>query len=91
MALDSSIIRKEDVHPIKDFSKFKDFRNSLQGQTSIIEDDESMTDNSIESWCSAKESQDSKSYYDCIQDSKFLSNDLILSSSVTSFFISTIW
>ena len=88
----AQFIRIEDVQPIKDFSKFfKGIRNSCEETIEsrlLSEDDESMTDYSIDSWYSAQESPEIINYYDCIQDSKFLSNDLILSSSVTSLYLS---
>lgn len=83
----AQFVRIQDVHSVKDLSTFirKGLRSSLENQVTPIDEDDL---DSNESWHSARESVESLNYYDCLENPKFLSNELILSSNVTSIFLS---
>lgn len=83
----AQFIRIQDVHTIKDLSVFfKDgVRSSVEKQT---DSDQDLDSN--ESWHSAIESVESLNYYDCMEDPHFLSKELILSTNVTSIFLSEV-
>lgn len=79
-------VRIQDVQAIRDLEKFlkKGVNSLLENQ----EEDLDSNDSSNESWQSARESLESLNYYDCIDDPKCFSKELILSSNVTSLFLS---
>lgn len=80
----AQFISIEDVQTVQNLSSF--LRMGVKNSSQISQDES--IDDSTESWHSASESEEDVNYYDCIEDPKFLSRHLILSSSVTSIFLS---
>ena len=79
-------IRKEDLQLISDLSGFLNGGVVCSFDQDFMDLD-SCSDDSIESWHTDRESIDSK-YYECIEDPKYLSNELILSTSINHIFLS---
>lgn len=83
----AQFVQIEHVQNVEDISAFlvMGIRNSFQDST--FDNEDFLTVSSTESWQSDR-SFESLKYYDCMEDPKFISKQLILSSNITSIFLS---